>query len=301
MPAADTKPLLLIVDDHPIYRYGLARALAGRFDLIEANSLGEALGALRGNARVALALVDLRLPDTHGMEALHALTRECGDVPRVDITGDDDPALPARARAAGASGFLHKSLTVDFVAAALLRVLDGGTAFAAAPATAAAAPGASPDLSLRELEVLAMVERGMTNKQIASRLAITERTVKAHIAAADGARLAAEEATRDKARFLAASHDLRQPLHALGLLVSALRDTRPAASQLPLIERMGAGVGVLERLFHDLLDMSRLDSGAVKASLRAVTAGELADAARASFEASAICASRCWAIWTPRC
>ena len=106
---------------------------------------------------------------------------------------------------------------------------------------------------------------------------------------ADRARAVAEHAVQDKARFFAAaSHDLRQPLHALGLFTAALHQTAPTAAQIPLIERMESGIGALEELFHALLDISRLDAGAVQVQAQAVSLHALSASARANHEASAL-------------
>ena len=105
---------------------------------------------------------------------------------------------------------------------------------------------------------------------------------------ADEARRVAERSVRDKARFFAAaSHDLRQPLHALGLFTAALRQTAPSVTQAPLIERIESGIDSLEALFHDLLDISRIDAGAVPVHLQATPLAALRDWVQANFAASA--------------
>ena len=211
------KPLLLVVDDHPLYRYGLTRALAMSFDLIEAESIQSAVDALTRHSLVALVLLDLRLPDAVGLSGLEVLTRQFRDVPRVALSGDDDPVLPDRVRAAGASGFVHKSVGIASLVGALHAVLAGESVFLAAPARVGAASKGSAltqrttgtaDLSLRELEVLTMASRGLTNKAIGNRLTITERTVKAHLSAAFTA-LGAK--TRTEAAFLASQRNLLAP------------------------------------------------------------------------------------------
>src|SRR5262249_43434925 len=99
---------------------------------------------------------------------------------------------------------------------------------------------------------------------------------------------AAEQAANAKSRFIAAaSHDLRQPLHAIGLFSSALQRRVEGAELKSIADHLGQAVGVMERLFNSLLDISRLDSGALSPSLRAVPldplfaqlAAEYADAA----------------------
>lgn len=177
-PAATTTARLLIIDDHPLFVAGLRAVLQDSFALYEAPTLAAALRLLQVQPDMDIALIDLRLPDTRHLEALHELGRRFPQVSRVVMSGQDDPALPALTRAAGASGFVHKSRDAQVLADSLRRVLAGGTAFDA--------PAGEPanDLSPRELEVLAMLVRGQSNKEIARLLGITERTVKAHVHAA---------------------------------------------------------------------------------------------------------------------
>jgi signal transduction histidine kinase len=90
------------------------------------------------------------------------------------------------------------------------------------------------------------------------------------------ARDRAQAADRAKSAFLAAaSHDLRQPAHALGLYVAALRGERLAGRQGETVERMSASVGALDAMFSALLDISRMDSGAVTAEIRPFELGPL--------------------------
>jgi len=177
-PATTATARLLIIDDHPLFVAGLRAALQDSFTLHEAPSLAAALLVLQAQPDIDIALIDLRLPDTRHLEALHELGQRFAQVARVAMSGQDDPALPALTRAAGASGFVHKSRDAHALADSLRRVLDGGTAFEDTAAQAAR------DLSPRELEVLAMLVRGQSNKEIARLLGITERTVKAHVHAA---------------------------------------------------------------------------------------------------------------------
>src|SRR6185437_7333465 len=85
-----------------------------------------------------------------------------------------------------------------------------------------------------------------------------------------------EAANLAKSRFLAAaSHDLRQPLHALGLLVAQLRDSGSADERRRLTERIGAAVAEMNELFNALLDVSRLDAGSLTPDLKALPVAAL--------------------------
>jgi len=94
----------------------------------------------------------------------------------------------------------------------------------------------------------------------------------------------AEQASQDKSRFLAAaSHDLRQPLHALGLFVQALRERTGGTPQQELAERIGASVDALEGLLNALLDVSRLDAGVLRPCVQPVPLRALAERLGAEF------------------
>lgn len=109
--------------------------------------------------------------------------------------------------------------------------------------------------------------------------------VRAEQQAAEAARLEAEAANRAKTQFLAAaSHDLRQPLHAMGLFAEALRQRSHGAEVARLVDSINQSVDALDSLFSELLDISRIDGGAVRVERRAVDLGPLFQRLRLSFE-----------------
>lgn len=184
-------PQLLLVDDHPLFCVGFAHALAhawpgARVDT--ACTLEEGLLAAAGQPGLDIVLLDQRLGAHTGLQGLALFARQFPLVARVLISGDEDPALQAAARGAGACGFLGKSQSVQAMAAALGAIAAGGMAFDAPPA---AAPGDLPsDLAgptARQMEVLLLVAQGQPNKRIAQVLGIAERTVKLHVTALLGA------------------------------------------------------------------------------------------------------------------
>lgn len=110
----------------------------------------------------------------------------------------------------------------------------------------------------------------------------------------------AEQASLAKSRFLAAaSHDLRQPLHALGLFVSALRERAAAPELQPLVSRIERSVGALEGLLNALLDVSRLDAGVVEPQVRAFPARELFGRLSAEFAPLAQAKGLAWRCQGP--
>jgi DNA-binding NarL/FixJ family response regulator len=176
-------PRLLIVDDHPLYRLGLLAALSAALpdtDVEGAPSAEAALALLEREPGFDLVLVDQRLPGMDGLSALVHFGERRPDVPRVLISGSEEAGLARRAVEAGASGFIPKSLSVDEVAAAIRRVLEGEVFLPQEELPEAQAPGT---LTLRQLEVLRLLGEGYTNKEIAKALEITVRTARAHVEA----------------------------------------------------------------------------------------------------------------------
>jgi signal transduction histidine kinase/CheY-like chemotaxis protein len=107
-------------------------------------------------------------------------------------------------------------------------------------------------------------------------------------ALAEAARAQAEAANRAKTQFFAAaSHDLRQPLHALGLFASALADKIKEPDVLNVVHSINTSVGALEGLFNELLDISKIDAGAIQPVPQPVSLGNLFERLRLDFEAEA--------------
>lgn len=181
---------ILIVDDHPLYREGMVSALRqslGGIEISGANSAEEGLRSLDTSPDTDLVLIDVRLPGMDGFEALGLYANRHPAVSRVLISGQDEPHLARRALGAGASGFIHKSMSVQAVVAAIRRVLAGDvfvpTDDGEVPEGAPGREEPDSGITLRQLEVLRLLEQGLTNKEIARALDITERTAKAHVAA----------------------------------------------------------------------------------------------------------------------
>lgn len=175
---------LLLIDDHPLFGVGFAHALVHAGAGVEvrtASTIDEGIAQAADWPELDIVLVDYRLGADDGIAGMRLLGARFPLVARVLISGDEDPALAARARSAGASGFLGKSMTIDSVLAALLRVASGETVFMRAAAAASMVRGSWP--TARQMEVLSLVAKGHQNKRIADELGIAERTVKLHITA----------------------------------------------------------------------------------------------------------------------
>lgn len=169
---------LVVVDDHPIVRDGLAGifALEEDIDVVgQAGSGPEAL-AVVAERDPDLVLMDLRMPGGDGFAAIKQL-RERGGRPRVLVlTTYDTERDIRRAMAAGADGYLLKDLPRDQLVAAVRELMNGS------PRTHIDAPhGSQLSLTDRETDVLALVADGLTNRAVARRLGISEATVKTHL------------------------------------------------------------------------------------------------------------------------
>ena len=170
---------LVVVDDHPIVRDGLAGifALEEDIDVVgQAGSGPEAL-AVVAERDPDLVLMDLRMPGGDGFAAIRQL-RERGGRPRVLVlTTYDTERDIRRAMAAGADGYLLKDLPRDQLVAAVRELMNGS------PRTHINAPhGSQLSLTDRETDVLALVADGLTNRAVARKLGISEATVKTHLA-----------------------------------------------------------------------------------------------------------------------
>jgi DNA-binding NarL/FixJ family response regulator len=175
---------ILIVDDHPLFRAGFHGVLEqSHLDagITSVATLNEALEQLANDPEIALVVLDLHLRDSEGFAALRSIGEKFPTTACVIISGDEQEGLAHHAVAAGASGFIPKSFTADEMLAAIESVLDGNVFV---PADASRRPTVAPGtLTLRQLEVVSMLGRGFSNKEIARELDLAERTVKAHVTA----------------------------------------------------------------------------------------------------------------------
>jgi two-component system, NarL family, nitrate/nitrite response regulator NarL len=175
---------ILIVDDHPLFRAGFHAVLeqsALDAAVLSVSSIQEALQILQRDADVGLVLLDIHLRGDDGFNALKVIGTKFPTTACIMISGDEQDGIAARAVAAGASGFIPKSFTADEMVAAIQKVLAGDVFVPEkAPDIHATESGA---LTLRQLEVITMLGRGCSNKEIARALDVAERTVKAHVSA----------------------------------------------------------------------------------------------------------------------
>jgi len=175
---------ILIVDDHPLFRAGFHAVLEQstlEAGVLSVSSVPEALQALQKDTDIGLVLLDIHLKGDDGFAALKVIGERFPTTACIMISGDEQQAIAARAVQSGASGFIPKSFTADEMIVAIQKVLAGEVFV---PETANLTPSEQPNgLTLRQLEVISMLGRGFSNKEIARALDVAERTVKAHVSA----------------------------------------------------------------------------------------------------------------------
>lgn len=187
-PAASRR--VLLVDDHPIVRQGLARIIAGEPGLEvcgEADTVRAARRAVR-DLEPDVVVVDLSLREGDGMELVRELHAHHPDLPLLVLSMHDESVYGPRLLAAGASGYIMKQAASEQFVAALRCVIGGGTYLneSARTKTGASAGRSGPDgsqvasLSNRELQVLRMVGRGQSSREVAAALHLSIKTIEVH-------------------------------------------------------------------------------------------------------------------------
>ena len=196
---------ILMIDDHHLVRDGMRPLLQRLADggeaieVLDAATFQAGLEMADANPDVELVLLDLNLPDAHGVSALAQLQSRHRGIPVVVVSGEDDPALVRALIEQGALGFIPKSSSPEVILNAIRLVLSGGTYLPREVMAAHAAPGGAGaahapagtqsritsrlNITPRQADVLKLLIEGKSNKQICRELDLAEGTVKNHIAA----------------------------------------------------------------------------------------------------------------------
>ena len=190
---------ILIVDDHALVRRGMGHVVRESFaqaEVVEAGNASDALHAM-SSAEVDVALVDVRMPDSDGLELLHEMKQRWPDVPVIMLTSFDHAHYVRRALAEGAAGYMLKDATPDDLEQAIKVAISGGGNVLSPRVIQnlfEAMEGGTSDggettlrpsssLTQRETDILALLAAGKSNRDISRALFLSEKTVKAHLAA----------------------------------------------------------------------------------------------------------------------
>ena len=184
----------MVVDDHPMWREGVARDL-GEAGYQVVAAVGEGAQAVRiaGSVRPDVVVLDLQLPDCSGVEVIRGLVAACPQVRVLMLSASGEHQDVLDAVKAGAAGYLLKSAVREEFLDAVRRTAEGDAVFTPglaglvlgefrrlATITPPAGP-AAPRLTERETEVLRLVAKGVSYREIAERLGLSHRTVQNHV------------------------------------------------------------------------------------------------------------------------
>jgi DNA-binding NarL/FixJ family response regulator len=180
---------LLIVDDHPVFRDGLRGIFADDPDFVVAGEAGNGAEAvaLASHLGVDVVLMDLRMPEMGGVEAIRQLRNAAPSVRVLVLTTFDTDSDVLPAIEAGATGYLLKDAPKDELIRAVRAAYRGEAVLAPSVAGRLMGQVRHPvhetvsQLSQRELEVLRLIANGATNREAASRLFVSEATIKTHL------------------------------------------------------------------------------------------------------------------------
>jgi len=181
---SEARPIrVLVADDHLILRLGLVTLVNGETDMTvigEASSGQQVIEFFRQH-RPDVTLMDLRMPGINGVEAIAAICAEDPDAKVIVLTIHKGDEAVYQALRAGARGYLLKDIATDDILAAIRSVYEGRRCIPPQIAARMAERIRHSDLTPREIDVLKLIAKGFSNKQIGDRLGIAEATVKNHV------------------------------------------------------------------------------------------------------------------------
>jgi len=175
-------PSLLLVDDHPVVHVALEAALIKSSRPYHLQAVQDDVQALSQLAirDFSLVILDIGLPQVDGLQLLKKIRRRYPQQPVLIYTAQEEDIYARMAYAAGANGFVHKGSRLEQLVQTIETVLDGALSF---PDTAMAEETQSVEgalLTPKELQVLGLLSKGLSNLQIADMLSISNKTVSTH-------------------------------------------------------------------------------------------------------------------------
>lgn len=186
---------VLIVDDHPLFRDGLRSLLdpVEDIDVIGEVATGEDAVAISGELEPDVVLMDIGMPGVNGIEATGALLQRCPSARVLMITMFEEPESIFAALRAGAHGYLLKDARPHEILRSIRAVAEGEAIFGpgaaerirsffASRSAVPRPPSPFDELTSREVEVLGLIAKGVTNQQIADRFGVSLKTVQNHVA-----------------------------------------------------------------------------------------------------------------------
>ncbi len=180
----NTKPItVLIVDDHPVFRQGLESLVGTQEDMRVVGAVDNASEALTRAASEPpdLILLDLRLADTNGLAILTEIQLLPKPPKVLIVSSHEGDAMVSRAFKAGAGGYVSKNAPGSELLSAIRKVHCGIRALSKDISLNVAASVGLPTLTPREIEIIEQVSAGMSNKEVAAHLGLSEKTVKNHL------------------------------------------------------------------------------------------------------------------------
>lgn len=195
---------IIIADDHALIREGLSHTLNredNNIEILYAEDRASVLRQLEAHSDIDILLLDLRMPDANEYDLLTTVCDTYGDTPVIVISGEEQPLIMRKVIDCGASGFIPKSASNNVLLNAIQLVSNGGTYIP--PEMLASKPKhnegtdinnhnipslinetkeAAKKLTQRQSEVLELLSKGMSNKEIAKSFGLSENTVKVHVA-----------------------------------------------------------------------------------------------------------------------
>lgn len=174
---------VLIVEDHPTFRVGLAALIDGQPDMAVTGQFGsgEEILATYQPGLASVILMDLRLPGMGGVEVILGLHARDPGVRVIVLTTYEADEDVFRAMQSGAKSYLLKDMSTAEIAGTIRSVYRGGTEIPPRIAARLAARAQRQDLTARERDVLELLVRGRSNKEISAQLHVSDETVKSHL------------------------------------------------------------------------------------------------------------------------